>query len=152
MRALDRVVANVQRDISASIAEAGASIFVSELPTLYVFPRELAPLFQNLLSNAIKFRHAERPLVIHISAQEQQNAWQITVSDNGIGMEDQHLKKIFDIFHRLHSRSEYAGTGIGLAVCKKAVELHRGRIWAESEVGVGTRFCFTISKGLDAML
>jgi chemotaxis family two-component system sensor kinase Cph1 len=104
---------------------------------------QLRQLLQNLLSNAIKFR-AQRPLQIEISAQRDQNTWLFSVRDNGLGIEKQYFERIFVIFQRLHTRDEYPGTGIGLAICQKIVERHGGRIWLESEPGRGTTFYFTV--------
>jgi light-regulated signal transduction histidine kinase (bacteriophytochrome) len=105
---------------------------------------QMRQLLQNLLSNAIKFR-GEAPLQIHIGAQRDANTWVFSVSDNGPGIEPQYFERIFIIFQRLVTRDEYPGTGIGLAVCKKIVERHGGRIWLESEIGKGTTFYFTIA-------
>jgi light-regulated signal transduction histidine kinase (bacteriophytochrome) len=105
---------------------------------------QLRQLLQNLLSNAIKFR-SERPLQIHISARRDRNTWLFSVRDNGLGIEKQYFQRIFVVFQRLHTRDEYPGTGIGLAICQKIVERHGGRIWLESEAGQGTTFHFTIA-------
>jgi light-regulated signal transduction histidine kinase (bacteriophytochrome) len=102
-------------------------------------------LFQNLVGNAIKFR-AERPLEIRVGAQKRAGEWQIFVRDNGIGIDPEHRGRIFDIFHRLHSRDEFDGTGIGLAICKRIVERHGGRIWNEPSPGQGTTFFFTLPR------
>jgi signal transduction histidine kinase len=126
-----------------------------------VDPAQLRQIFQNLIANAIKFHGAEPP-VVHVSARQtfevsqtlrqtqgtlskvSAPVWEFAVRDNGIGMEPQFFERIFVIFQRLHSRSEYPGTGIGLAVCKKIVERHGGRIWVESAPGQGTTFYFTL--------
>ena len=102
----------------------------------------------NLIVNAIKFRHPNRPPEIKVTSMLDNGHWKFSVSDNGIGMEHQFLDRIFIIFQRLHTRDQYEGSGIGLAHCKKIVELHEGRIWADSEPGKGTRFHFTISNEL----
>jgi light-regulated signal transduction histidine kinase (bacteriophytochrome) len=106
---------------------------------------QLIQLLQNLISNAIKF-HREEPPRVHVKAEqgEKEKEWVFSVRDNGIGMDSEYFERIFTIFQRLHSKSEYPGTGIGLAVCKKIVECHGGRIWLESELGVGTVFYFTL--------
>jgi light-regulated signal transduction histidine kinase (bacteriophytochrome) len=106
---------------------------------------QLIQLLQNLISNAIKFRREELPQV-HISAVQRENDWIVSIRDKGIGMESEYFDRIFTIFQRLHSRAEYPGTGIGLAVCKKIVERHGGSIWVESELGVGTTFFFTLPQ------
>jgi signal transduction histidine kinase len=128
-----QAVANLQADIQA----AGATVEVGELPCVVGDPTRLAQLFQNLIGNAVKF-HSDRPPVVRLRASRQDDRWRIDVADNGIGIAPEHFEKVFQVFQRLHHSREYTGTGIGLAVCKKIVEHHGGRIWLESEVGRGT--------------
>ena len=110
----------------------------------HVARRNLIPmLLQNLLANAIKFRGEATP-EIHVSAKRDGNAWVISVQDNGIGIEPQYFDQIFVIFQRLHTRAKYPGTGIGLAICRKIVTRHGGRIWVDSTVNEGSKFCFTL--------
>ena len=142
----DDLLEEVVADLGKSIRESEAQIHFADLPVLYAYPTELKLLFQNLIANAIKFRDAHRKPEITVSAQVENNGWKFMVNDNGIGIEKQNLDRIFIIFQRLHNRSQYEGSGIGLAHCKKIVELHGGNIWAESEPGAGSRFFFTISK------
>jgi light-regulated signal transduction histidine kinase (bacteriophytochrome) len=106
-------------------------------------PPQTRQLFQNLISNGVKFRAAHPP-EIHISAAHQEGEWVFSVRDNGIGIAREYWERIFVLFQRLHTRVEYAGTGIGLALCKKIVERHGGRIWVESEPGKGSTFSFTM--------
>jgi len=130
-------------NLSSAIAETGAVITHDRLPTVYGDDSQLLRVFQNLLQNAIKFRGDEPPKV-HVSAVKNKNECVFSVKDNGIGIEAQHLERIFVIFQRLNKRSKYGGTGMGLAIVKKVVESHGGRIWVQSEPGSGTTFYFTL--------
>jgi PAS domain S-box-containing protein len=130
-------------NLEVSVRESHAIITSDALPTVYADPLQLTQLFQNLIGNGIKFRGEQEPQ-IHISATKLKDAWQFSVEDNGIGIESQYFERIFLIFQRLHTRREYSGTGIGLALCKKIVERHGGRIWVESESGRGSTFHFTL--------
>lgn len=127
------------------IDETQALITNDQLPEVQADSSQLLQLFQNLISNALKF-HGENPPRIHISAKDEGKEWLFSVSDNGIGIDSQYTDKIFVIFQRLHTKEEYPGSGIGLAICKKIVERHGGKIWFESELGKGTTFYFTIQK------
>lgn len=137
--ALQKALMNLQ----LKIEETGAAIDYTDLPTITGSENQFVQLFQNLVGNAIKF-HGENPPVIKITAQRQGTEWLFTVSDNGIGIAPEYLQRIFVMFQRLHTREQYPGTGIGLAICKKVVEYHRGKLWVESTVGEGTTFYFTI--------
>ncbi|HLI10853.1 MAG TPA: PAS-domain containing protein [Alphaproteobacteria bacterium] len=139
----NEVVATAIQNLRAAIAESGAEVEAAELPTVFGDRTQLAQLFQNLIGNAIKFR-GETPITVRISAEAAGDVWRFTVADNGIGIEPAYLEKIFLIFQRLHDRTKYPGTGIGLAICKKVVERHGGRIWVESEPGKGSRFIFNL--------
>jgi PAS domain S-box-containing protein len=128
------------------IQESGATVAIDDLPVVLADAAQLAQLFQNLLGNAVKFR-CERPLEIRVGAQREGNEWLLWVADNGIGIDPEQGARIFEIFQRLHSRREYPGSGIGLAICKKIVERHGGRIWVQSEPGQGSTFYFTLPPG-----
>ena len=136
---LDQTLSNLQ----VAIAENHAVITRCDLPTIICNAPQMMQLFQNLISNAIKFRGPEAPR-IHIAAERRGSEWLFSFRDNGIGIDPQYQDRIFKIFQRLHSRDEYAGTGIGLAICMKIVQLHKGTIWMESESGKGTTFYFTL--------
>src|SRR5262249_20631606 len=116
------------------------------LPEVSADDTQLAQLFQNLIGNAIKFRKKDEPMRIHVGLQDLEGEWRFSVADNGIGIEQQYFERIFMVFQRLHTRDEYPGTGIGLAICKKVVDRHRGRIWVESAYGAGSTFIFTLPK------
>jgi chemotaxis family two-component system sensor kinase Cph1 len=139
------VLGEALRNLYAAIEESGGIVTNDDLPTVRVDASQLLQVFQNLIANAVKFR-GETPPHIHISAQEQGGEWLFSVRDNGIGIDPQFADRLFVIFRRLHTREEYPGTGIGLAVCKRIVERHGGRIWFESEPGKGATFFFTIAK------
>ena len=139
---MDQAVANLQ----AAIERQGAEVTRDELPTITADPTLMAQLFQNLIGNAVKFRSDEPPRV-HVSCKESGREWTFSVRDNGIGIDPKHADRIFDIFERLNAREKYPGTGIGLAICKRVVERHGGRIWCESAPGRGTTFHFTIPRG-----
>jgi signal transduction histidine kinase len=142
--AVDDVVKAAVSNLQAAIAESGAKVTWDTLPSLTGEKVQLLQLFQNLIGNAIKFRADDRPIEVHVSAAREGEQWHFQVRDTGIGIDKQYLERIFLIFQRLHDRSKYKGTGIGLAVCKKVVEHHGGRIWVESEPGKGTTFHFTM--------
>jgi light-regulated signal transduction histidine kinase (bacteriophytochrome) len=139
--ALKRALFNLR----AAIQEAGAVVTNDPLPTLPADEVQLAQLLQNLMGNALKFRSASVPR-IHIGVTERDGEWEFEVRDNGIGIEPQYHERIFMVFQRLHHKGEYPGTGIGLAICKKVVERHGGRIWVESRQGAGSSFYFTLPK------
>jgi PAS domain S-box-containing protein len=130
-------------DMRALIRDAEAQITHDILPTLLADPVQLEQLFQNIVHNAIKFRRAE-PLRVHVSAEAVNDMWRFAVQDNGIGIEKQFCARIFRMFQRLHDRSKYDGSGIGLAMAKKIVERHGGEIWVESNPGQGSTFYFTL--------
>jgi PAS domain S-box-containing protein len=143
---LNQALANLE----ATVADASAVVSHDQLPLVQADPGQLTQLFQNLVSNAIKFR-SEKPPTIHIAVRHDGENWLFSVKDNGIGMQPEYFERIFVIFQRLHTRAEYPGTGIGLAICKKIVERHGGRIFVESAPGEGSTFFFTLpDKGVNA--
>lgn len=143
---VNSLVNDVLVDLQHSIKEHDADIKVGALPMVKGFDIELRLLFQNLIGNALKFKDAGRRVVVELSAIDKHDHWEFVVADNGIGIKEEHLDKVFVIFQRLHDRDEFEGTGIGLAHCRKIAELHGGDIWASSELGVGSQFHFTIPK------
>jgi len=142
---LNRAVSNLQ----ATIRESQALVTHGPLPTVRADASQLTQVLQNLIGNAIKF-HGEDPPRIHVSTQLEDHTWVFSVADNGLGIAPQYADRIFDVFQRLHTRDQYSGTGIGLAICKKVVERHGGQIWVESEPGKGATFYFRIPVGDDS--
>jgi hypothetical protein len=136
---LDITLSNLQ----VAIAETNTQIIRDSLPIVRGDRAQLVQLFQNLIDNAIKYR-SQQPPVIEIQAESQQNQWLFSIKDNGIGIAPQYFRRIFKIFQRLHTRDEYPGTGIGLAICQKIVEQHGGKIWVESELEKGATFYFSL--------
>lgn len=141
---LNQIFDSVILDMKSTIEEENAHIIRDNLPIVSCDSSQIGQVFQNLISNSIKFH--QTPPLIHISAEENDNEWILGISDEGIGIDPDHHQKIFDVFKRLHTREEYAGTGIGLSICKRIIERHNGRIWVESEPGKGANFYFTIPK------
>ncbi len=142
----NKLMQDVQNDLFAVIGEKKAVLTVGDLPQLEGYEVELRLLFQNLVGNAIKFTQPGIPPEVNIAASQDKGFWKFTVRDNGIGINPRHHQKIFQIFQRLHATDSYEGTGIGLAHCKKIVELHGGKIWVESTPGEGSTFHFTIAR------
>jgi signal transduction histidine kinase len=140
---VDEVIETVKSNLRTSIQESGAIVSKDFLPTVRADKSQISQLFQNLINNALKFRRAESPK-IHISCVEQDGFWIFSVQDNGIGIDPIYFDKIFTIFQRLHTQTQIPGTGMGLAICKKVVENHSGRIWLHSELGKGSTFNFSI--------
>ena len=142
--ALDEVVADVRNELADAIAGSEAQIEVGPLPVVQADRSHMTHLFRNFLTNALKFRSPERTPNIRLSAHERAGAWRIEVADNGIGMDPRYAGKVFRMFQRLHSRAEYPGTGIGLAICKRVVERHGGAIGVDAAVGRGSTFWFSL--------
>jgi signal transduction histidine kinase len=137
------VLAHTLLDLKAVTDESGARVTQDCLPIVIGDEFQLGQLFQNLIGNAVKYRGARVP-AIHVGCKREGNMWRFSVKDNGIGIDTKYFERIFEIFQRLHTKQEYPGTGIGLAICKKIVERHGGRIWVESEMGQGSTFHFTV--------
>jgi PAS domain S-box-containing protein len=143
--AVDAALRRALFNLKGAVEEAGASITYGNLPQVVADELQLTQLFQNLIGNALKFRSASVPRV-DVSCIEKEAEWELRVSDNGIGIDPQYSERIFMVFQRLHNKAEYPGTGIGLAICKKVVERHGGRIWVSSKPGEGATFHFTLPK------
>jgi PAS domain S-box-containing protein len=132
------------KNLHSAIDESGAAVTHDRLPVVRADKTQLTQVFQNLVGNALKFRDPDRPPRVHVAVREDQGQWLFSVADNGIGFEQQYEEKMFVIFQRLHGRANYPGTGIGLAICRRIVERHGGRIWARGEPGQGSTFFFTL--------
>jgi len=138
------ILNHVLADMHSTISATQAIISIGPMPKLYVYEIEMYQLFQNLISNSLKFRRSQVIPEIKIEARELPGKWQFSITDNGIGIESKDFEKIFQIFQRLHTKQEFDGHGVGLANCKKIVQLHQGEIWVGSSPGVGSTFFFTI--------
>lgn len=145
---LNETIREVIRLYQSDLEETGGTIKAGPLPKLNVLPNQIAQLFQNLVGNALKYRSSDRAPKIEIAATEQDDHWQFSVADNGIGIREKDYKKIFGIFQRLHHANEYSGSGIGLSLCKKITDRHLGEIWVDSEPDRGSTFYFTVKKDL----
>lgn len=143
-----KLVEDVIDDLKTSIKSSGAVITVDPLPVIYLYEAEIRQLFQNLISNAIKFKKPAVAPVIKITCEKLNTTWKFSIVDNGIGIDRVYFERVFDIFQRLKTNETYEGSGIGLANCKKIVQLHQGEIWIESTPGLGTTFFFTLSNYL----
>ena len=130
--------------LETPLAEAGATVTVADLPTVMADPAQLEQVFVNLIGNALKYRRPEVPLAVRVSASRRGDWWEFVVADNGIGISPEYFDRIFVIFQRLHSKDEYEGTGIGLAVVRRIIDRHGGRVWVESTPGEGSTFFFTL--------
>ena len=131
-------------NLTGAIQESHARITIGDMPVVRMRKSHLSQLFQNLIGNSIKYRKPNEEIEIQLSATQVDGGWTFTVRDNGIGVPPAYKETIFGIFKRLHANSEYSGTGMGLAICKRIVERYRGRIWVESEAGSGANFFFSI--------
>lgn len=143
---LSQVLKDVLDNLSAAVSETKAVLNVAQLPVIKAERSLMFQLFQNLISNAIKYRKNDVAPLVEVGFNESNNEWKFFVKDNGLGIPKEYFNTVFQAFKRLHNKSEYEGTGVGLAICKKIVELHGGTIWIESEVNEGTTFFFTLPK------
>jgi len=139
----EHIFTEAMANLRVAVTESKAVVTHDALPSVFADDSQLTRVFQNLISNAMKFRGEESPR-IHITAEKKGREWLFSFRDNGIGIAPEFHDRIFDIFRRLHTRNKYPGTGVGLAICKKIVERHAGRLWVESREGAGSVFCFTL--------
>ncbi|MFB3891917.1 MAG: ATP-binding protein [Phycisphaerae bacterium] len=140
----EKALGDALANLGSVIEESSAAVTHDALPTVMADPTQLMQLFQNLVGNAVKFRSPDRPCKVHIAAAKKDGKWEFSIADNGIGIDAAQRERIFEVFQRLHTRDKYPGTGIGLAICKKIVERHGGKIWVESRPGEGSSFRFTL--------
>ena len=143
---LNKLLSEVTALFTKDLTDKGGQIIIGTLPVTNSYKMPLHGIFQNLISNALKYCKADQPPILKIDAIEKGNQIEFSISDNGIGIKEENFNKIFTIFERLHNKKDYPGTGIGLAIVERIVEKIGGRIWVESEFGVGTTFFFTIAK------
>lgn len=143
---LNAIVEQVQTAMNPTMEDGKGVITSDDLPTVSGNKTQLYQLIQNLVNNGLKYQDKGADPKVHIGVEDSGELWTISVNDNGIGIDERHVSKIFDVFQRLHRRTEYAGTGVGLSICKKIAERHGGRIWVESKKGLGSTFYFTILK------
>ena len=143
---VSELIKRIRHTLKATLALMNTTIIVDDIPIITGQKAEIEMLFQHLINNAIKFSPPETPPIIRISVSEKNDCWQFAVKDNGIGIEEAYLNKIFGMFQRLLPREKYEGNGIGLSHCKKIVHLHGGTIWVESKLNQGSIFYFTIPR------
>jgi len=142
----DQLLETIREDLALRISQSNAEIRWNTMPQIVGIEAELRLLFQNLISNALKFQPPNNIPQININVGDRETHWLFSITDNGIGIEADHIDKVFSIFHRIHSKDKFEGTGIGLAHCAKIVDIHGGEIWVESELNEGSTFFFTIKK------
>jgi light-regulated signal transduction histidine kinase (bacteriophytochrome) len=147
---LNEEIAEVLSLFHSSITKKNIELEIDELPEVHYSKTAIRQLFHNLIGNAIKYSNLNERPRIEVKISEFKNRYQFIIKDNGIGIAPEHQHKIFQIFQRLHSKSEYAGTGLGLAICKKIVEKYGGEIWVQSQIGIGSEFFFTLPKKIKA--
>jgi light-regulated signal transduction histidine kinase (bacteriophytochrome) len=142
----DEIISNVVANLSDKIKERSAKVVYNKLPKIYGNSILFISLFQNLINNALKYQPEENTPIIEIGAKDLGDSWLFYVKDNGLGIDEKYLKQIFIPFKRLHTKHEFPGSGIGLAICKRIINKCSGNIWAESELGKGSTFYFTLLK------
>ncbi len=140
------ILSEVLTVLEPTIQEYGATVTGGSLPVVAIAEVHLTQVLQNLLSNSLKYRHPERPPVVSLAAKDEGSFWQFSIEDNGIGIEPEYREYVFGLFKRLHANHRFEGSGIGLSICERVVDLYGGRIWVESASGEGSRFCFTLPK------
>jgi light-regulated signal transduction histidine kinase (bacteriophytochrome) len=143
---LNELLSEIKILTGKKIEDKKAVIIIDMLPQIHAHRSPMRQVFQNLIGNALEYSNKDIPVQIHVAFKELKDHWQFAVIDNGIGIEKEYFDKIFIIFQRLHSKDEYSGTGMGLAIAKKIIETQGGKIWVESESGKGSAFYFTIKK------